>query len=72
MAILRKKEIREMNEKQLNEKMKELKLELAKEKGAIEVGGSVKSPGRVREIRKTIAKINTLINERSRMLKNKK
>jgi large subunit ribosomal protein L29 len=65
MAILRKKEIREMNEKQLKEKLKELKLELAKERGAVEVG-SAKNPGRIREIRKTIARINTFLNNKNR------
>jgi len=72
MAILRKKEIREMSEKERKEKLNELKLELMKEKGAIEVGGSIKSPGRIREIRKTIARILTINIELKRKKEEKK
>jgi len=44
----------------------ELKLEMAKEKGQIAIGGSASNPGRVREIRKTIARILTEIKEREK------
>ena len=60
MAILRIKQIREMKETELNEKMKELKLELSKERASAEIGGTVKNPGKIREIRKTVARILTL------------
>ncbi|MEM7819843.1 MAG: 50S ribosomal protein L29 [Candidatus Aenigmatarchaeota archaeon] len=64
MAIIRAKKIREMNEKELEEKIKELKLELSKEMGSSEIGGTVKNPGKIREIKKTIARIMTIRNER--------
>jgi large subunit ribosomal protein L29 len=60
MAILKTKKIREMENKEIDEKLKELRLELSKEMASSEVGGSVKSPGRIREIRKTIARILTI------------
>ncbi len=59
MAILKMKKIRELSEKELQERMRELKLELSKEKAASEIG-TVKNPGRIREIRRTIARILTL------------
>ena len=57
MAILKMRKIRELNEKELDERLKELRMELTKEKGASEVGGTVKNPGKIKEIRKTIARI---------------
>lgn len=64
MAILRTKEIREMNEKDLDKKLNELKLELAKEKANINIGASVTSPGRIKEIKRTIARIETIKREK--------
>ncbi|MBI2579186.1 MAG: 50S ribosomal protein L29 [Candidatus Aenigmarchaeota archaeon] len=59
MAILKMKKIREMNEKELSEKQRELKLELSKEKAASEIG-TVKNPGRIKGLRRTIARMQTL------------
>lgn len=65
MAILRKKEIRKMDEKETEKQLKELNLELSKEKANIHIGATVTSPGRLKEIRKTIARIKTIKNEKS-------
>ena len=59
MAIIKMKKMHEMNEKELDEKLSELRLELSKERASSEIGGTVKSPGRIGEIRKTIARILT-------------
>lgn len=64
MAILRKKDIRKMDEKELEKQMKELNLELSKEKANIHIGASVTSPGKLKEIRRTIARIKTIKNEK--------
>jgi large subunit ribosomal protein L29 len=64
MAILRKKEIRNMNEKDMDKKLSELNLEVAKERANISIGATVTSPGRIKEIRKTIARIKTLKREK--------
>lgn len=69
MAILRIKEIRKLEEKELNKRTDELKLELSKERANINIGAPVTSPGRVREIRKTVARILTVKNERLRPAK---
>jgi len=59
MAILKMKKIREMNEKDIGERVKELRLEMSKEIASAEIGGTVKNPGRIGEIRRTIARIKT-------------
>lgn len=60
MAILKPKEIRKLAPKDLDKRLNELQLELAKERANINIGASVSSPGRLREIRKTIARIRTI------------
>ena len=64
MAILRKKDIRKMDEKEMDKQIKELNLELSKEKANIHIGASVTSPGKLKEIRKTMARIKTIKNEK--------
>ncbi len=64
MAILKMKKIRESGEKDIEDKKRELQLELAKERASSEVGGTVKNPGRLKEIRRTIARIKTHDSER--------
>ena len=58
MAILKSKKMREMSEKELEEKLNEMKLELSKERASSEVG-TAKNPGRMKELRRTIARIKT-------------
>ena len=57
MSIIRKSKMKEMSSEQMAEQLKELRLELSRERATSEIGASMKSPGRVREIRKTIAKM---------------
>jgi large subunit ribosomal protein L29 len=64
LAIIKKRQIKEMSHADLNNRMNELKLELVKETGQIAIGGSPSNPGRVREIKKTIAKILTELKRR--------
>ena len=64
MAILKAKKVRELSEKELGERMRELRLEFSKEMASSEIGGSVKNPGRIREIRRTIARIKTDVRRR--------
>ena len=63
MAILRAKNIRDMRAEDRSKKLKELKLELFKEKGKIDVGGISDNPGKIRELRRTIARILTIDKE---------
>lgn len=52
------KNVRDMTDKELGEKLKELKLELSKDRAAAEIG-TVKNPGRIGELRRSIARILT-------------
>ncbi len=64
MAILKTEDIREMDDKDLKERMNDLQKELVEERGQIEVGGFADNPGRIKEMKKTIARIKTVLNER--------
>ena len=63
MPILRIKEISNMSSEDRAKKLSELRTELARLKTMIRAGGAVENPARVRELRKTIAKILTIENE---------
>lgn len=65
VAILKIDEIREKSEAELQEKVNDLKQEIVEEKGQIETGGFAENPGRIKEMRRTIAKIKTVLNERT-------
>ena len=65
MPGLKTTKIKEMNEKEVDEKLKELRLELSKERAA-SVVGTVKNPGKIRDIRRTIARILTVKLEKER------
>jgi ribosomal protein L29 len=58
MAVLRSKDIAKMSAKEIEEKLKELKMELIKNKVSLGKGGKLK----IREIKKTIARLLTLNN----------
>lgn len=63
MAILKSKEIIKMSEKEIQEKIKELKMESVKSKVAASKGGKLK----IREIKRTIARLLTFsrLNKKS-------
>jgi len=63
LPIIRLEEIREMTSIQRLQKLEELKTELSKIITMIKAGGSVENPGRTKVLRKTIARIETIINE---------
>ena len=61
--VLKAKEIREYTPEERSEKLKELKSELMHERGVAAMGGSPPSPGRIRQIRMSIAKLLTIMRE---------
>ena len=63
MAILKSDEIRDMNLDEMKAKLWEMRSELARERAVIASGGSLENPGRVRELRRTIARLLTVIKE---------
>ncbi len=60
MAIIRKNELIQMNDKVLDGKMVELKKELIKINAQVAIGTVPENPGKIKEIRRTIARIKTL------------
>ena len=62
---MKAKELRLMNEFDLENKSEELKKELMKINSQIAVGTVPKNPGKVKEIKKTISKILTIKHEKN-------
>lgn len=65
MAIFRTDEIRDMDSGEIKQQISDLQKELVEERGQIEVGGFSDNPGRIGEMRKTIARMKTVLNERN-------
>jgi len=64
LAIIKKKQMKEMSNADLIKRLGELRLELAKEKSQIAIGGSASNSGRIKQAKKTVAKILTEIKRR--------
>jgi len=56
-------QIREMSPEERDKRLDEMKTELSKLRTMISAGGSVENPGRVKELRKTIARLKTVMRE---------
>jgi len=67
MPILRMSEIRDMSPEERRKKLAELRTELMRLRTMVKAGGSVDNPARIRELRRTIARILTV--EREEQLK---
>ena len=63
MAILRTSEIRAMSLEERADELETLKSELVRERALTSAGGAPENPGRIGEIRKTIARIKTIQHE---------
>ena len=57
------KEMRALSEKELNEKLKDLRMELMKTNAH---RASSQNTGKIKEIRRTIARINALLGEKQK------
>jgi large subunit ribosomal protein L29 len=60
MALLRTKEIRAMDATAREKKLRELRDELMHERGVAAMGGAPPNPGKIRALRKNIARIHTI------------
>jgi len=56
-------QIREMSPEERDRRLEEMKTELSKLRTMISAGGSVENPGRVKELRKTVARLKTVMRE---------
>jgi large subunit ribosomal protein L29 len=63
MPILRMLEIREMSAEERSRRLEELRTELSKLKTMIHAGGSVENPGRIKALKKAIARVLTVMRE---------
>jgi len=59
MAIFRAKEIAQFSDEELKENEEKLELELIQNYGKVSAGGAPENPGKIREVRRTIARIQT-------------
>ncbi len=66
MALLRTKEIRAMDEAGREKKLRELRDELMHERGVAAMGGAPPNPGKIRALRKNIARLRTIESEQVR------
>ena len=60
---LKAKEIRKFTSEERREKLEELKRELMHEKGVSAMGGSPPSPGKIRQLRTSVARMLTIMHE---------
>jgi large subunit ribosomal protein L29 len=63
LPILRKRELKQLIPEEREKKLSELRTELVKLRTSVKSGGTVDNVGRIREIRKTIARLLTVENQ---------
>ncbi len=64
MAITKKREIKQMNDQALANNLEELRKELFKLNAKRAVGTALENPGKIKQIRKTIARMLTAKNNK--------
>jgi len=64
MTILRADEIREMSPEERKAELRELRNELVNERAVAEAGGQPENPGRIKNLRRAIARIKTVMREK--------
>jgi large subunit ribosomal protein L29 len=64
MTALKTKQLREMKIEDLNKKLSELRLELLKEMANVKMRRPIKNPGKIRELKRDIARILTIKKEK--------
>ncbi len=64
MAIIKKSELKQLNVEQLKEKLNDLKKELMKINAKLSTKTTPENPGRIKAIKKTIARIYTIMHKK--------
>lgn len=64
MAMLRSEEIRNMSPHEMLDELESLHLDLIRERALAATGGAPENPGLIGDLRRTIARIKTIQNER--------
>ena len=62
MPVLRKREISQMLPEERRKKITELRAELTTLRTSVRAGGTVENPARIRQLRRTVARLLTLQN----------
>lgn len=63
MTTIKPAEIRAMGPENARKKLQELRMELLHERGVAAMGGAPASTGRIRALRKQVARVITILNE---------
>ena len=63
--MVKKKDLRNMGKEELEKQLKDLRMELIKSNSQVASGSAPKNPGQIRQTKKTIARILTIINEKN-------
>jgi len=63
--MVKKKDLSNMNKAELEKNLKDLRMELVKANAQVSSGTAPKSPGQIRYTKKTIARILTLIKNKT-------
>jgi large subunit ribosomal protein L29 len=66
MAIFRARDVSQLSDIELVEQVDKLKMELIQYRGKVSAGGAPENPGQICEIRRTIARMKTEQNRRTR------
>jgi len=64
MAVIRKKELKAMGNEEMKTKLNELRQELLSMRAKMTSTKVSDNPGKLKQVRKTIARINTIAGER--------
>lgn len=66
MEAIRSSEIRDMNVEEMKAKLRELRDELARARATVKAGGTLDNPARIRELKRTIARVLTIMREKTK------
>jgi large subunit ribosomal protein L29 len=61
------KELRSLGSQELKEKLQQLRNELSREWGAVAAHTRPENPGKIKEIKRTVARILTILKERGEL-----
>jgi large subunit ribosomal protein L29 len=64
MAIIRSNDVRKLTDKDFESKMSEIKKELLKLRAQRSAGSSPENPGRIKALRRTVARMITIQNQK--------
>ena len=69
--MVKKQDLRNMNHDELGKTLDELRMELIKANSQVASGSAPKNPGQIRQTKKTVARILTILKEKDLSNKNK-